>query len=78
MRTLKRILISAGIIALLSMIPAQIAGAYWLPGHHAWQQAYVYDPAYRWATPRHRQFIRDLYRYGPDYAQWRLYRRHGW
>jgi hypothetical protein len=78
MQILKHVLIAASLIAALSMIPAQVSGAYWPSGHGIARHAYLYDPAYRWAPPRQRRFIRDLYRYGPGYAQWRLYRRWGW
>lgn len=78
MKTLKRTLITAGLVAALGLIPAEIANAYWLPGYQAWHNAYLYDPAYRWGPPRQRQYLRDLYRYGAEYAHWRQQRRTGW
>jgi hypothetical protein len=78
MKTLKRILVAAGIAAAMIMVPGQVANAYWLPGHGAWQHAYVHDPAYRWAPPQQRAYIRDLYRRGPAYANWRQQRRWGY
>jgi hypothetical protein len=81
MTTFKRVLIAAGIAASLVMIPGEVANAYgWGAGSAVgpWRHAYVHDPGYRWGSPTMRSYIRDLYRYGPEYAQWRQTRRFGW
>ena len=86
MKTTKHLLVAAGIVATLSAIPVENASAYWLgyaPGVGSWSNAYVYDPRHRYGTPEMRQYIRDLYRYGPEYAKWRQYQRrpfnrYGW
>jgi hypothetical protein len=76
MKTAKRLLVAASIAAALVMIPTQVANAYWAPGFSAWRHAYIHDPAYRWATPAMRQYIRNLYLRGPGYAAWRQQRRY--
>jgi hypothetical protein len=70
-------LAAAGIAALLA-VPVGQAEAWWGgPWHGAgWRNAYVHDPAYRFAPPQMKQYIRDLYRHGPAYAALRDYRRH--
>ena len=77
MKIMKRALAVAGIAAVMAMIPAEVANAYWGPGYGAMRHAYVHDPAYRWAPPGQKAYIRDLYRRGPGYANWRQLRRHG-
>lgn len=78
MRRLNKMLAAAGIAALVAL-PVQQAEAYWWGGSPwyggAWRHGYVYDPTYRWGSPSARRYIRDAYRYGPQYAQWRQYRR---
>lgn len=83
MRIVKRVALAAGIAAALIVIPTQVADAYWPgagPVAGPWRNAYVYDPAYRWGSPAMKQYIRDLYPSGPDYANWRQQRRlsNGW
>lgn len=43
-----------------------------------WRYSYVYDPQYRRGPPTMRAYIRDLYLYGPAYANWKQQRRWGW
>lgn len=77
MKTQKHVLIAASMAAAMTMMPAQVANAYWLPGWGAYRHAYVHDPAYRWAPPEQKAYIRDLYLRGPAYANWRQQRRWG-
>ncbi|MGD2081384.1 MAG: hypothetical protein PVF91_00335 [Chromatiales bacterium] len=66
----------AGIAAMLAM-PVHQAEAWWGPWYGTgWRNSYVYDPAYRYAPPQMKQYIRDLYLRGPGYATWREHRRH--
>ena len=78
MKTFTRAVVVAGIVAGLAMVPAEVANAYWGPGYGAWRAAYVHDPAYRWGNAQTRNYIRDLYLRGPEYAAWRQQRRYGW
>lgn len=81
MKTIKRVLVAAGIAAALLAIPMATSEAYWLgpaSGVGGWRHSYVYDPNYRWASPAMRNYIRDLYLYGPEYARWNQFRRHRW
>ena len=78
MKTMKRILVATGIAAVVAMIPAEVANAWYYPGVGAWRHAYVHDPAYRWAPPEQKTYIRDLYLRGPGYATWRQPRRWGY
>ena len=82
MKVLKRVVLAAGIAAALIMIPTQVANAYWPgagPFAGPWRNAYIYDPADRWGSPAMKQYIRDLYLRGPEYADWRQQRRFsGW
>ena len=73
----KALALAAGLI--LIALPVQQAGAFWWGPHYGpgWSNAYMYDPAYRWGSPGTRRYIRDLYRYGPAYANWRR-SIHGW
>jgi hypothetical protein len=75
MKILKRVLVAAGITAALLAVPTQVANAYWGPGFGGWRHAYVHDPAYRWAPPQQKAYIRDLYLRGPGYANWHQQRR---
>ena len=78
---MKRLLHAALAVAALlalAVIPAEVANAYWGPGYGAWRHAYVHDPAYRYAHPVVKRYIRDLYLRGPEYAARREQRRHGW
>ena len=73
---------AAGIAAVVAL-PVSQAEAWWGPSYGAgWRHSYVHDPAYRFAPPRMKQYIRDLYLRGPGYATWREHRRHpyhyGW
>ena len=80
MRHAKHLLLSAAVATALIVIPGTVS-AYWpgpAPGFGPWRHAYVHDPTYRWAPPAMRRYIRDLYLYGPVYANWSQYRRHGW
>jgi hypothetical protein len=77
MKIVKRVLFVAGVAA-LAALPTQTAGAFWLgpgPGIGPWRHSYIYDPGYRWGSPAMRGYIRDLYLYGPAYANWRQQRR---
>ncbi len=84
MNILRRILIASGVALALVAIPTLPAQAYWPggygPGVGGWRRAYVYDPAYRWGGAATRSYIRDLYLYGPAYANWHQNRRyrHWW
>jgi hypothetical protein len=81
MKTVKRLLVAAGIAATMVAIPMETASAYWLgpgPGFGPWRNAYIHNPAYRWGSPATRSYIRDLHRYGPAYANWNRHRRYGW
>ena len=78
MKTMKRILVAIGIAAVVALIPAEVANAYWYPGWGGWHHAYVHNPAYRWAPPEQKAYIRDLYMRGPGYANWRQQRRWGY
>ena len=81
MKALKRVLATAGVAAALILIPIQTADAYWPgagPGFGPWRHSYVYDPAYRWGPPAVKNYIRDLYRRGPAYANWHQSRRYGY
>lgn len=82
MKILRSLLFVTGMAAVSSIIPSQTASAYywWGDGPFVgpWRHAYVYDPNYRWGPPEMRSYIRDLYLYGPYYAQWRQIRRYGW
>jgi hypothetical protein len=81
MKTIKRVLVAGAIAATLLTVPMGTAEAYWLgPGAWVgpWRHSYVYDPNYRWASPVMRSYIRDLYRYGPEYARWSQFRRYRW
>jgi len=74
----KRVLVTSCVALALIAIPMQTAEAYWWgPGVGAWRNAYVYDPAYRWGSPFMKNYIRDLYLRGPQYANWRQARRYG-
>ena len=74
---MKRLFKLLGALALVALwaLPTEVGAFWWGPGWGNWQNAYVYDPAYRWGTPYQRDYIRDLYRFGPVYAQWRQARR---
>ena len=86
MKTVKPLLIAAGIVATLVALPMESASAYWLgtgPGVGPWRNAYIYDPNYRWGSLEQRSYIRDLYRYGPAHANYKQnrrypFRRFGW
>ena len=81
MKILKRALVTLGVAAALIAIPTQTATAYWggpAPGLGPWRHAYIHDPNYRFAPPRVRSYIRDLYLYGPVYANWHQHRRYRW
>jgi hypothetical protein len=76
----RHLLLSAAVAAALIAIP-QAVSAYWLgpaPGVGPWRYSYVYDPQYRRGPPTMRAYIRDLYLYGPAYANWKQQRRWGW
>jgi hypothetical protein len=77
MKHVKRIVFAIGIAAALVALATQMANASWGPGYGAWRHAYVHDPAYRYAHPLVKRYIRDLYLRGPEYAAWRDQRRHG-
>jgi len=77
MKIIKRVLIAAGIAAAMILVPTEVGNAYWGPAVGPWRHAYVYDPAYRWAPAWQKAYIRDLYLYGADYADWRRQRREG-
>ena len=77
MSTLGKTLVAAS-IALVAALPAQQAEAWWGwgPGYAGgWRHSYIYDPAYQFALPRDKQYIRDLYLHGPAYANWQYWRR---
>lgn len=81
MKILKRVLVAVGIAVALLAVPLQTANAFWpgpAPGVGPWRHAYVHDPNYRWGPPTVRNYIRDLYLYGPAYASWRQQRRYGY
>ncbi len=78
MKRLFRTIAAAAMLVALTILPTQVANAYWAPGYGAWRHAYVHDPAYRYAHPVVKRYIRDLYLHGPDYAAWREHRRQGW
>jgi hypothetical protein len=80
MKLVKRFVLVTGIAAILTVLPTQVANAYWgwSPGAAAWRHAYVHDPGYRYAHPAVKRYIRDLYLHGPEFAAWRERRRHGW
>lgn len=78
MKHAKRTLFAIGVAAALVVLPTQVANAYWGPGFGNWRHAYVHDPAYRYASPLVKQYIRDIYLRGPGYAARRQQRRHGW
>lgn len=80
MKTFKHVLFAIGVAASLLLVPAETATAWWGggPAVGSWRHAYVYDPNYRWGSPAMRNYVRDLYLYGPGYAQWRQVRRFGW
>jgi hypothetical protein len=78
MKLIKRWLIAAAAVVALVAIPIQTASAFWWgpsPGVGPWRHSYVHDPAYRWGSSVSRNYIRDLYLYGPVYANWRQHRR---
>lgn len=78
MKIVKRVLVTAGIALALIAIPMRTAEAFSCgPGYGAWRNAYVRDPAYRWGSPAMKNYIRDLYRRGPAYANWHQSRRYG-
>ncbi|MDJ0807499.1 MAG: hypothetical protein QNJ78_11775 [Gammaproteobacteria bacterium] len=65
-------IISAIAVTLLLIIPAQQAAGWWGSGPRhvsGYRHAYIHDPAYRHAPPAVKRYIRDLYRYGPAYAE---------
>ena len=79
----RRALIAVGFALALIVVPMQTANALcglggprFTPSRHA----YIYDPGYRRAPPAMRRYLRDLYRRGPVYANWKQRRRygHGW
>lgn len=76
----KRVIIAAGIAAVLALIPAQTSawGLAPAPGIGPWRHAYVQDPNYRFGPPAVRNDIRDLDLYGPVCADWNQRRHHGW
>jgi hypothetical protein len=84
MKISKRLMVAAGVAAVLAAIPMQTANAYWVgpgPGYGPWRHAYVHDPNYKWGPPTVRRYIRDLHLYGPSYAAWnqkRRYHQHWW
>lgn len=79
MKIVKRALVTSGIALALLAIPMQTAEAFWYgPGYGTWRNSYIWDPAYRWARPAQKNYIRDLYLRGPEYANWRQSRRYGW
>ncbi|MGA7982265.1 MAG: hypothetical protein WCA32_18840 [Chromatiaceae bacterium] len=74
----RHLLLAAVVAATLIAVPEAV-GAYWLgPGFVPWRHAYINDPNYRWGPPSMRSYIRDLYLYGPGYANWNRQRRFGW
>lgn len=77
----KRLLAAAGLATALLAIPMQTTHAYWIgpaPGIGPWRHGYVHDPNYRFGPPGVRQYIRDVYLYGPTYAGWNQQRRYGY
>ena len=78
MKTLAKI-ISTIVVTMLLLIPAQQAAAWWGGPWHGggYRHAYIHDPAYRHAPPAMKRYIRDLYRYGPAYAELNRWR-HWW
>ena len=80
MKCLLHSMLPVAVLLALAAVPAEDANAYWGwgPGYGAWRHAYFYDPAYRFASPAMRAYIRDLYLRGPEYAAWRQQIRYGW
>ena len=79
MKPWSKVLVAAGLVAIATL--PQTASAFWWgsPWYGGgWRNNYVHDPAYRFGTPQLRQYIRDLHRRGPAYAQWRQHRRYWW
>jgi hypothetical protein len=79
MKRLAKILTAIGVMMLLLM-PFEQAAGWWGGGPwygSGWRHAYVHDPAYIHAPPAVKRYIRDLYRYGPAYADWNRWR-HWW
>lgn len=81
MKTKQRVIIAAGIAAVLALVPVAVS-ALWLapaPGLGPWRHAYVHDPSYRFGPPSVRNYARDLHLYGPVYADWHQRQRNrGW
>jgi len=74
MKRLAKVLTAIGVMLLL-LVPAEQAAGWWSPGYgNDWRQGYVHDPAYHHAPSAVVRHTRDLYRFGPAYADWRHWR----
>jgi len=76
----RHLLLSAAVAATLIAIPQALSAYRFGPAPAVGSRpySYVYDPQHRWGPPAMRAYIRDLYLYGPAYANWKQQRRWGW